>query len=111
MEQDIPIKFEPIRVDTSAPPVEEERMPLFYLGETEYTGPVHVSAATALEALEIAATKGTAAATYHCLIKAIGEHGYKDLTGCPQLTFDQARDLCTQIGTMYFGQAVGVAGK
>lgn len=104
-------RYTPPRIDTSKPPVEEARMPLFYLGEQEYTGPVHVSAATALEALEIAYEKGHAAAAYHCLIKCMGEDAYKDLVACPQLTFDEARTIASQVSAMYFGQAVSVAGK
>ena len=103
--------FTPVRIDTSGAPVEQKVIPLFYLGETEYTGPEHVSARTALTALEVAAEKGNAAAAYHCLIECIGQDAYRALVDCPQLTFAQAQEILTNITAMYFGQATSVAGK
>lgn len=103
--------YVPPRIDTSAPAVEQERMPLFYIGDQEYTGPVRVSASTALRALEISATKGNAAGAFHCLIEAIGEEGYQALVDCPQLTYEDAREVLTEISARYYGQALALAGK
>ena len=110
-ETGIPGGYTPPRIDTNKPPVEAERMPLFYIGDTEYTGPVHVTAATALEALDVAYHKGDAAAAYHCMIASMGEQAYKDLVACPQLTVEEARTIISKISAMYFGQAVSIAGK
>lgn len=103
--------YVPFRIDTSQPPVETDRIPLFYIDDKEYTGPSRVSVATALKALEIAATKGITAGAWHCLIESIGQDAYDDLIACEHVTFEQAQGLMTKISDMYFGQAMELSGK
>lgn len=103
--------YTPFRYDPEAPALEEERMPLFYMGEKEYTAPKRVSAPTALKALENAARKGVAYATYRVVIDAIGEDAFQVLTDSHQVPYEEAQDMITQLGKVYFGQSMGLAGK
>lgn len=105
--------YVPLRIDTTGPKVEEERIPLFYIDDEEFTGPARISAATALKALEVAYENSVPAAAFWCLIEAIGEDGYKALTerAAEYMEFEQAQDLMNKIKDMYFGQALDVAGK
>lgn len=103
--------YVPFRIDTSQPPVETDRIPLFYIDDKEYTGPARVSVGTALKALEIAATQGITAGAWHCLIESIGRDAYEDLTACEHVTYEQAQALFSKISDMYFGQAMELAGK
>ncbi|HEU4754005.1 MAG TPA: hypothetical protein VFU47_12925 [Armatimonadota bacterium] len=102
--------FTPFRIDTSAPPVEAERVPVFYIDDTEYTIPAQVSAATAMQALEIAVTKGPTAAAWHMISEALGEEGIRALQECRHITHEQVRGLFAQIGRIYFGQMEDMVG-
>jgi len=103
--------YVPFRIDTSKPPVESDRFPLFYIDDVEYTGPVQVSGTTALKALQWVADRGSQYAAYHTMIECIGQEAYDALVGCPQLTFQQTRDLVTKISDLYFGQAMQALGE
>lgn len=105
------IKYEPIRIDTSQPPVDAERMPLFYIDDQEYTAPVRVPANVAIEALEVTYRQGSAAAAYFMLEKAVGKDTIDALTSCPQVTYEQAHSLLQQVGQMYWGQLETLLGK
>lgn len=103
--------YTPFRYQPDAPAVEDERMPLFYMGDTEYTAPRRVSAPVALQALENAALKGIPYATYRVVIDAIGEDAFKVLTDSHQVPYEEAQAMITQLGKVYFGQAMELAGK
>lgn len=103
--------YTPFRYQPDAPAVEQERMPLFYMGDTEYTAPKRVSAPTALQALQDAATKGIPYATYRVVVDSIGEEAYKLLTESPQVPYEEAQEMITRLGRLYFGQAMELAGK
>jgi hypothetical protein len=103
--------YVPFRIDTSKPPIEAERLALFYIDDVEYTGPVRVSGATALKALQWVAERGTQYAAYHTMVECIGQEAYDALTECPQLTFEQTRDLVSKISNLYFGQAMEALGE
>lgn len=103
--------YAPFRYQPDAPAVEVERMPLFYMGDTEYTAPKRVSAPVALKALENAALKGVAFATYQVVLDSIGEDAFKVLTESHQVPYEEAQEMITQLGKVYFGQAMGLAGK
>lgn len=103
--------YTPFRYQPDAPAVEEDRMALFYMGEKEYTAPRRVSAPTALRALENAATKGIPYATYRVVVDSIGEEAYAILTEAHQVPYEEAQEMITRLGRLYFGQVMELAGK
>lgn len=103
--------YTPFHYQPDAPAVELERMPLFYMGETEYTAPKRISAPVALQAIQNAAERGIPYATYHVIIDAIGEDAFKVLTDSHQVPYEEAQAMITQLGRIYFGQAMELAGK
>lgn len=103
--------YTPFRYDPDAPAVEAERMALFYMGEKEYTAPKRVSAPVALKALQNAAEKGIPYATYQVVLDAIGEEAFGVLTDSHQVPYEEAQAMITQLGRVYFGQAMELAGK
>lgn len=103
--------YTPYRYDPEAKPVEEERFPLFYMGDTEYTAPRRVSAPAALQALENAATKGIPYATFHLVLDSIGQEAWDILTSSKVVPYPEAQDMVSRLGALYFGQAVALAGK
>lgn len=103
--------YTPFRIDTSKPPVDAERIPLFYIDDREYTGPKQIPGGLALQALQVTVHQGRAAGAYFCMEEAIGKEAVDDLLNCKQLTYEQARDFLTQISAMYYGQAMELTGK
>lgn len=103
--------YTPYRYAADAPAVEEERMPLFYIGDTEYTAPKRVSVSAALRCLEKAATNGVAAGTYAVLLEALGAETFQVLTDAKQVPYEEAQDMITRLSRLYFGQAMELAGK
>jgi hypothetical protein len=72
-----------------------ERVPLFYVGDTEFTMPAHPGANIALEYMEILAGSGDSAdgaqkaeaqAYTYLFRKMLGDDGYKALKDCDDLT-------------------------
>lgn len=106
-----PDNFTPLRIDTTQPPVNTERMELFFIDGKAYTGPKVIPGHLALRALEVTVQRGSAAGAWFCLTEAIGQEAVDDLLACDQLTLDQARDFLTRISAMYYGQATGITGK
>lgn len=103
--------YAPFRYSPDAPAVEEERIPLFYMGEKEYTAPKRVSAPVALKAIQNAAVKGIPFATYRVVVDAIGEEAFQVLTDSHQVPYEEAQEMITRLGRLYFGQAMALAGK
>jgi hypothetical protein len=104
-------EYVPFRIDTSKPPVESERMALFYIDEKEYTGPVKVSAMTAMKSLEWLANRGPEYAAYKVMIECIGQEAFDALANCAQLEFADAQKLVQQISDTYYGQARKITGE
>lgn len=109
--QDKPAEFTPLRIDTTQPAVDTERIELFFIDGRPYTGPKVIPGGVALEALSITAQRGSAAGAWHCLVEAIGQEALDDLMACRHLTLEQVRDFLQQISAMYYGQATGTTGK
>lgn len=103
--------YTPFRYSPDAPALEEERMPLFYMGEKEYTAPKRVSAPVALKALQNAAERGIPYATYHVVLDSIGEEAFQVLTESRQVAYAEAQEMITRLGRLYFGQSMELAGK
>ncbi|GGW15746.1 hypothetical protein GCM10018980_51900 [Streptomyces capoamus] len=80
--------FEPIRI-ASDDEVPDERVPLFYIGDDEYTIPKHIPRGVALQYLRHAAEVGHEVATAPLLIRVLGEDAYMALEQSRALTQDQ----------------------
>lgn len=80
--------FEPIRIadDDEVP---DERVPLFYIGDDEYTIPKHIPRGVALQYLRHASEVGHEVATAPLLIRVLGEDAYMALEQSRALEQDQ----------------------
>lgn len=84
--------FEPIRIPANDE-VPEERVPIFYIGETEYTVPASIPAGVALEYLRISAAAGSDAASGVILTRVLGEEAYTALEQARGLTGGQLMQI------------------
>lgn len=101
------LDFEPIRIEADDDTREEERVPLFYIGDTEYTIPKHIPRGVALRYLRHASEVGHELATAPLLIRVLGEDAYKALEESKALTDEQLDDIVDII----IRQALGKKGK
>lgn len=84
--------FEPIRIPANDE-VPEERVPIFYIGEEEYTVPASIPAGVALEYLRISAAAGSDAAAGVILTRVLGEEAYTALEQARGLTGEQLMQI------------------
>ncbi|MFF7130401.1 hypothetical protein [Streptomyces sp. NPDC008240] len=82
------LDFEPIRI-AADDDVEEERVPLFYIGDDEYTIPRTIPKGVALQYLRHAGEVGHELATAPLLMRVLGEDAYMALEESKALTSDQ----------------------
>lgn len=82
------LDFEPIRI-TADEDVPEERVPLFYIGDVEYTTPKHVAAGFALQYLRVARESGPEAGAGALLSRVLGDESYQALEQSRGLTNEQ----------------------
>lgn len=82
------LDFEPIRI-AADDEVVEERVPLFYIGDTEYTIPKEIPPGVALQFLREAREHGRDLATAPLLTRVLGEEAYEALEQSRALTEDQ----------------------
>lgn len=80
--------FEPIRI-VADKDVPEDRVPLFYIGDDEYTVPRSVPAGIALQYMRVARESGTEAGAGALLSRALGEEAYLALEKARGLTDEQ----------------------
>lgn len=96
------VSFEPIRIPANEDVV-EERVPLFYIGDDEYTIPKNIPKGVALQYLRNAAERGHELATAPLLIRVLGEDAYEALEQSKALTDEQLESIVDII----VGQALG----
>ena len=96
------VGFEPIRI-AADDEVVEERVPLFYIGDTEYTIPKHIPRGVALQYLRQAGERGHELATAPLLIRVLGEDAYEALEQSKALEDEQLEAIVDII----VGQALG----
>lgn len=101
----------PVRIDPEAKPREIERIPLFYIGEKEYTIPAELSPNDALIALRMARTRGTVIAQSWMAEKGIGEEGMDDLIACDAITREQVKEILDNVQKMYLGDLEEMSGN
>ncbi|MFJ4926838.1 hypothetical protein [Streptomyces sp. NPDC088736] len=94
--------FEPVRI-AADDDVPEERVPLFYIGEDEYTIPKSIPRGVALQYLRHASEVGHEVATAPLLIRVLGEDAYLALEQSRAMTGEQLE----QIVDIIIKQALG----
>jgi hypothetical protein len=102
--------FEPIHI-AADDEVEEERVPLFYIGDTEYTIPKEIPPGAALQYLRQARESGHELATPPLLIRVLGEDAYMALEQSRAVTEDQLERIVKLIVDLALGQAEKKEGK
>lgn len=99
-------EFEPIHIPADEDVV-EERVPLFYIGEDEYTIPKEIPPGYALEYLRVAAQVGEQLAAPTLLTRVLGEDAYMALETSRGLKEKQL----TQIIDLIVKRALGSSEK
>lgn len=102
--------FEPIHIAADED-VEEERVPLFYVGDTEYTIPREIAPGVALQYLRQARESSHQLATPPLLIRVLGEDAYMALEQSKAVTEDQLEQIVSLIVDLALGQAEKKEGK
>lgn len=95
--------FEPIRI-AADDDVEEERVPLFYIGDDEYTIPKTIPRGVALQYLRHASEVGHEVATAPLLIRVLGEDAYLALEQSRAMTSEQLEQIVEIIVKQALGQ-------
>jgi len=104
------VDFEPIHIPANEDVV-EERVPLFYIGDDEYTIPKHIPKGVALQYLRHAADVGHELATAPLLIRVLGEDAYTALEQSKGLTDEQLEQIVDIIVGQALGRQEGDEGK
>jgi hypothetical protein len=104
------VGFEPIRIPANEDVV-EERVPLFYIGDTEYTIPKNIPKGVALQYLRQAGERGHELATAPLLIRVLGEDAYEALEQSKALTDEQLESIVDIIVGQALGRQDGEKGK
>lgn len=102
--------FEPIRI-AADDEVEEERVPLFYIGDAEYTIPREIPPGVALQYLRHARESGHELATPPLLVRVLGEDAYMALEQSKAMTEEQLERIVKLIIDLALGQAEKQEGK
>ncbi|MFI2761402.1 hypothetical protein ACH5A3_21410 [Streptomyces echinatus] len=97
------LDFEPIRI-AADDEIEEERVPLFYIGDDEYTIPKHIPRGVALQYLRHASEVGHELATAPLLIRVLGEDAYMALEQSKALEDEQLERIVDIIVTQALGK-------
>lgn len=96
--------FEPIRI-AADDDIEEERVPLFFIGDAEYTIPKDVPVGAALEYLRVAKTRGQEVAVGALLTRVLGEEAYVALEQSRGLTQEQLDQIVDLVMDLALGRA------
>lgn len=104
------LDFEPIRID-SDDDYEEERVPLFYIGDTEYTIPKEIPPGAALEYLRTAGERGEQFAAPIILTRVLGEDAYRALESSKALKDDQLQQIIQIVIDLSLGRGEKKEGK
>lgn len=101
-----PPKFEiqPVRIDPKAAPEQVERVPIFYIGDKEYTAKKRVDGRTALRMLRIGGEAGVEAMQWAMLEDGLGKQAIDDLIACEAVSDEQVKLIFTQLTQLYYGQ-------
>lgn len=104
------LDFEPIRI-AADDEIPEERVPLFYIGDTEYTIPKNIPKGVALQYLRQAGEVGHELATAPLLMRVLGEDAYLALEQSRALTEEQLEKIVNIIIKQALGAPEDKGGK
>lgn len=104
------LDFEPIHIPADDD-IEEERVPLFYIGDTEYTIPKVIPSGVALQYLRVAGERGQDFAAPILLTRVLGEEAYEALENSRNLTEDQLRQIVQLVIDLALGKRETKEGK
>lgn len=102
--------FEPIHIPADDD-VEEERVPLFYIGDTEYTIPKTIPSGVALQYLRVAGERGQDFAAPILLTRVLGEDAYEALENSRHLTEEQLSQIIEHVIDLALGRKEKEEGK
>jgi hypothetical protein len=97
------LDFEPLRI-ASDEEIEEERVELFYIGDTPYTIPKTIPPGVALQFLREAREHGRDLATAPLLTRVLGEDAYEALEQSRALTEDQMEWIVNKVLDLALGR-------
>ncbi|MDQ0758693.1 hypothetical protein [Streptomyces canus] len=95
--------FEPIHIPANEDVI-EERVPLFFIGDDEYTIPKSIPPGVALEFLREAREHGRDLATAPLLSRVLGEDAYTALEQSKALTEDQMEWIVDKVLDLALGR-------
>ncbi|MEU6365771.1 hypothetical protein ABZ876_08440 [Streptomyces sp. NPDC046931] len=104
------LDFEPIRIEADDDYV-EERVPLFYIGDTEYTIPKEIPPGAALQFMREAREHGRELAAAPLLIRVLGEDAYMALEKSRALTEEQMKWIVDKVLDLALGRQEKRGGK
>jgi hypothetical protein len=104
------LDFEPIHIEADEDVV-EERVPLFYIGDTEYTIPKEIPVGVGLEYLRIAAEIGQELAAPALLTRVLGTEAYKALEKSRGLKGEQLERIIQIVIDLALGRGEKKEGK
>jgi len=104
------LDFEPIRIDADEDVV-EERVPLFYIGDTEYSIPKMIPTGAALQYLRIAGERGEQFAAPILLTRVLGEDAYQALEESKALEDEQLERIIKIVIDLALGRKEKKEGK
>ncbi|GGW98684.1 hypothetical protein [Streptomyces chartreusis] len=104
------LDFEPIRI-AADDEVPEERVPLFYIGDTEYTIPKDIPPGVALQYLRTAGEIGEQFAAPTLLTRVLGAEAYEALESSRALKDDQLQKIIQIVIDLSLGKGEKKEGK
>ena len=104
------LDFEPIRIDADEDVV-EERVPLFYIGDDEYTIPKAIPTGAALQYLRIAGERGEQFAAPTLLTRVLGADAYEALESSKALDDEQLERIIKIVVDLSLGRKEKKEGK
>lgn len=93
--------FEPLRFSSKAPT--EERVPIFYIDDDEYTIPKFISKSYAMNVMDRAREVGMEIAVTEAMEELLGEEGYQALLKCPSISDEDWEKFQTIFRDLVFG--------
>lgn len=102
--------FEPIRI-AADDDIEEERVPLFYIGDEPYSIPKHIPSGVALQYLRLAGERGEQFAAPLLLTRVLGEEAYEALETSRALTDEQLQQIIDIVISLSLGRGEKKEGK
>ncbi|MEV6504789.1 hypothetical protein AB0M61_01540 [Streptomyces sp. NPDC051642] len=97
------LDFEPIRIGANTDAV-EERVPLFYIGDDEYTIPKSIPPGVALQFMREAREHGRELAAAPLLIRVLGEDAYLALEESQEVSEDQMEWIIDKVLNLALGR-------